>query len=359
MISLSGYHYTLGNILAVIFGFGLLIFVHELGHFLMAKKFKVKVEEFAFGFGLKIFGFKYGETLYSLRAIPFGGMVKMPGEDIDSATGSADEFLSQPWYKKLLIALFGPLMNYLLAVLLFAGLFITVGVPRPSSRPVIGEVLAEKPAARAGLKNGDEIVQINRVPVDSWESVVRIIHNLAEKNVELTVRRQQVLYNFKLKTIRDPVSGYGLIGITPLIVEEKLPAFKALIGGFNAAVFQSVFTIQYLVNKIRTRATPEIAGPIGVVSVLAKAARSSLADIVYVLGVISTALGLFNLFPIPLLDGGHILLSLLEGIIRRPLDKKMVRLANLLGLSIIIGIFLFATYSDIMRLIFGVNKIGQ
>src|SRR3989339_2239500 len=132
MITLFGYQITIFQVLATVMGIGFLVFIHELGHFLMAKKFKIRVEKFAFGFGPELIGFTYGETRYSICAIPLGGMVKMPGEDADSASGSPDEFLSQAWHRRLFLALMGPVMNYLLAVGLVGSVVNFWGFSKPS-----------------------------------------------------------------------------------------------------------------------------------------------------------------------------------------------------------------------------------
>jgi regulator of sigma E protease len=339
------------------FGIGMLVFIHELGHFMMAKFFKLKVEAFAFGFGPEIFGFTYGETRYQLRAIPLGGMVKMPGEDIETSTGSPDEFLSQPWYKRLIIAFFGPLMNYLLAVVLFTIVIYFWGLTRPSPLPLIGQVMAGYPAATAGVQKDDKILTINDKVINTWEDMADSIHKMPGKEVKITVQRKEEKLNIVVIPKKDDATGYGLIGIVPAVEIEKVGLSGSVALSCKLVVYQSVFTLRYLGEKIVRWEKPELSGPIGVIHILADAAKTGLPDLLHLLAVISVALGLFNLLPIPLVDGGHIFTALIEFVIRRPIDKKIIQVSNFVGLALIVGIFIFATYSDIARMGLDFNKL--
>jgi regulator of sigma E protease len=355
MIQIMGLQITLFQIVATVLGIGMLVFIHELGHFAMAKKFRIRVEKFSFGFGPEIVGYTYGETRYSINAIPLGGMVKMPGEDVDSATGSPDEFLSQPWYRRLVIAFFGPFMNYVLAFVLFTVVIYVWGVAKPSSQPVVGEVVAGYPAEKAGLKAGDRITRLNSLPVTNWEQIAGYVHASGGRQMTLAVEREGKPVTVTVTASKDPSTGYGLIGIAPSIDMEKAGLLQSASFSGKLIVFQSVYTLKYLGEKLIRWEKPEIAGPIGVVQVLAKAARSGWEQLLHLLAVISVALGLFNLLPIPLVDGGHIVLSLIEGVTRKPINKKVVQITNIVGLGIILFIFIFATYSDIARLGGGSN----
>lgn len=349
MITILGYQITFFQVIATVFGVGLLIFVHELGHFLMAKKFKIKVEQFSFGFGPEIVGFTYGETRYSICAIPLGGMVKMPGEYADSATGSPNEFLSQPWYRRLTIAVLGPLMNYVLAIAFFSFVVFHWGVSTPSMEPIIGDVIADFPAAQAGLQKGDKITKIDSLAVSSWQELAEYVHKRPNQKLSLAVTREGKEIALEIIPKKEPSSGMGMIGISPLLFNEKVGLISSIGYGARMTVFQSYFTLKYLGEKIVRWEKPELSGPIGVIQVLAKAAKTGWENLLYLLGVISTALGLFNLLPIPLLDGGHIFIAIIEGIIRKPLNKRLIQTANIVGFGIIISIFLFATYSDLAR----------
>jgi len=350
MLNIFGFHITIFQVLAVAFGIGLLIFIHELGHFLMAKYFKLKVEAFAFGFGPELVGFTYGETRYQIRAIPLGGMVKMPGEDIETSTGNPDEFLSQAWYKRLIIAFFGPLMNYLLAILLFTIVIFFWGLTKPSPLPVIGQVMAGYPAEKAGIRAGDRITEINNVPVNTWEEMAVLIHKFPGQEIKITALRDKEAVTLSVTPKKDSSTGYGLAGIMPSVEIEKLGLGESVYLSCKMVVYQSVFTLKYLGQKIIRLEKPEVAGPIGVMQILATAAKTGMPDLLHLLAVISVALGLFNLLPIPLVDGGHIFTALVEFVIRRPVNKKIIQVSNFAGLAIILAIFVFATYSDLARL---------
>lgn len=351
MLNVFGFQITVLQMIATVFGVGLLIFIHELGHFLMAKYFKLKVEAFAFGFGPELIGFTWGETRYQIRAIPLGGMVKMPGEDAATSTGSPDDFLSQAWYKRLLIAFFGPFMNYLLAVVLFTAVIYFWGLTRPSPLPVIGQVMAGYPAETSGIIKDDKVLAINKAPVETWQAMAEIIHKNPETELSLTVLRGDKQVSLKITPKKDPATGFGLVGITPNIITEKTGLKTAVFLSCKMAIFQTVYTLQYLGDKILRFEKPEVAGPIGVIQILANAARTGWPELLHLLAVISVALGLFNLLPIPLVDGGHILTALIEFVIRRPVNKKILEYSNIVGLGIIVTIFVFATYSDIARLL--------
>jgi len=350
MLNIFGFHITILQVIATVFGIGLLIFIHELGHFLMAKAFKLKVEAFAFGFGPEIVGFTHGGTRYQIRAIPLGGMVKMPGEDIETSTGSPDEFLSQKWYKRLIIAFFGPFMNYVLAIALFTTVIYFWGLTKPSPLPVIGQVMAGFPAEKAGIKPGDRITEINGAPVSTWENMAAIIHNFPEQEVKLKITRGSEMVFLEVKPRKDSSTGLGLVGIVPSIDIEKVGFGEAVYLSGKMCVFQSVFTLKYLGDKLVHLQKPEVAGPIGVMQILANAAKTGMPDLIHLLAVISVALGLFNLLPIPLVDGGHIFMALIEFVTRKPINKKVIQVSNFVGLGIIVAIFIFATYSDLSRL---------
>ncbi|MBN1823625.1 MAG: site-2 protease family protein [Endomicrobiales bacterium] len=357
MFQIFGFTISVFQIVVTVFGVGLLIFIHELGHFLMAKKFGMKVEKFAFGFGPEIVGFTKGGTRYQICAIPLGGMVKLPGEDVNDATGSPDDFISQPWHRRLAIAVFGPFMNYVLAVILFTVVIYFWGLTRPSSLSVIGEVIEGYPAHAAGIRAGDTITSVNGVRVKAWEEMAVIIHKHPEKKIGIGLVRDEQAMTIDIVPRKDPVTGYGLVGITPKTEIEHLSLAGSVYLSCKMAVFQSVFTLKYLGEKLVRWEKPDVAGPIGVVQILARAARTGVPQLLYILAVISVALGLFNLLPIPLVDGGHILLALIEGVIRRPINKKVVHVSNLVGFTIIISIFVLATYNDLARLGLDFSKL--
>ena len=354
---LSGTYSTILQIVAVLFGLGLLIFIHELGHFSMAKFYKVRVLKFAFGFGKELWGFTKGETRYSICLFPFGGMVAMAGENPEEATGLEGEFLSLNWFKKIMIVFAGPFMNYVLAFMLFAFCFSVWGIADISEKPIIGALAENQCAQNAGLQVGDTILYIGNSEIKTWKDIVPALRDKANIETKVMILRGSEQLRFNIVIDENPTTKAGMLGIQPQINKEKCSFLEAVKLGFNTCIFQSTFTLVYLWDKIVKWEKPEVAGPIGVIQVMAKSAKSGLESYVRLLAVISVALGLFNLLPIPLVDGGMIVLFLAEAIIRKKISLKVIQIYNTIGLSLILIIFLFATYSDLIRL--GIGKLFQ
>jgi len=339
-----------------IFCLGLVVVVHEMGHLMMARWLKVRVERFTVGFGPELFGWTSRKIRYSVCVVPLGGMVKLAGEFMDERSNKPDEFFSQPWYRRNLIALAGPAMNYALAFVLFALVAGVWGILQPSAQPIVGDVIPGLPAAAAKLQENDRVLSIDGKPITSWEEMANVIHQSPGREMALDIERpgpngqtpQQL--HLMLTPKLDPQQGFGLIGIMPRIDKVK-PGAK---GSFKAAYLDlKVWTLQplhYLSLKVRHFEGPkELSGPIGIAQMVTKATKEGVAYVIYLIAIISTGLGLFNLFPIPILDGGHILLYTIEGIIRRPLSRRAMRVANAVGLSLVMTIFLYASYQDVMR----------
>ena len=344
------------SIVAVLFTFGLVIFLHELGHFLVCKLAKIKVEAFSFGFGPELFGRVKGDTRYSIRAIPLGGYVKPAGENIEEVTGHPDEYFSKPWYTRLGVVLAGPFMNYMLAFILFTGVIFTVG--KPVYLSVVGEVLAGKPAARAGLESGDKVLSVDWVKVTTWDDMAALIYQKVEANVLIEYERKGAAAKVKIKTSRgtNPETGkdIGLIGVAldqSASVFQKVGTMDSVRFGAGQCWFWTAYTVKTLASNLRRREKPDISGPIGIVNIVSKAAHSGMPDLFFLIALISVAVGFFNLLPIPLLDGGHAVMFILEGIFRRRVTPKVMGWLNSTGIAFIVFILLFATYSDIKRLV--------
>ncbi len=341
------------SLLAIAFTFGLVIFLHELGHFFVAKKKKIKVENFSFGFGPEIYGREFAGTRYSLRLVPLGGMVKMKGELLEEKKGEADEFLSQPWYSRIAVVAAGPLMNYFLAIFIFAAVVYFWGIPKVSTEPVIGEIVAGMPADEAGLKPGDRILKIGEKKITLWEEAAKIIHQSPGKKLELEISRKGEPFHLSVTPKFEEKQKIGLIGITPEVKTIKLGLLNSLLKGVEQVIFWTVFTFAYLGRSLVKLTAPELAGPVGIAQVVAQTAKTGWQNFLYLLGLISTGVAIFNFLPIPMLDGGHILFSLWEGVTKKPLTKQKMKMANALGLAIILTIFLLATYNDLVRLLVG------
>lgn len=341
--------------LGVAFAFGIVVFVHEFGHFIVAKKSGVKVDRFSFGLGPEMFGFQWGETRYCVAWIPLGGEVRMAGEmepgGDPTVVRNSREFYAKPWYRRIPIVVAGPAMNYVLAYALFSFVFLLWGQPKPSTDPVVGELVDAYPAKAAGLLTGDRILTVNEKPVTTWAEVADTIHNNPDTPLRLTVDRAGVPHiRFVVTPVRAPTSGQGLIGISPAVLYSSMPLGEALAAGAQQTVFWTKHTLSYLGDKIVHRQKPELSGPIGIANIISKSTQSGIQDYLFLIAMISLGIGLFNLFPIPMLDGGHLVFFLWEGIFRKPVSRRAVQTANAVGLSLLLGILVFATYSDIQRL---------
>lgn len=340
------------SILAVLFTFGLVIFLHEFGHFVVCRLSGIRVEAFSFGFGPEIYGRTGGPTRYSLRLIPLGGYVKPAGEDISEVSGAPDEYFAKPWYTRLAVVFAGPVMNYVLAFLLFSGVILVVGEPVPSTAPVIGDMAQGYPAETAGLKAGDRILKVDGTPVATWAEMAGKIYGKLEKPVTLTYSRAGAEASVSLTTRKAPEGApHGVIGISPGIAYSSVPFFKGVRMGAHQCWYWTAFTVKTLASNIYHHEKPDLAGPIGIVNIVTKAAHTGAADFFFLIGLISVAVGFFNLLPIPLLDGGWMALYLYEGASRRKITPDIMKYVNGAGIAVLASIFLFATYNDIMRII--------
>jgi regulator of sigma E protease len=336
--------------IAVILTFGVVIFLHEGGHFILCRILKVKVERFAFGFGPELVGFTKGGTRYSICAFPLGGFVKPAGEDPGEATGKPDEYFGKPWNQRLMIVAAGPAMNYVLAWLLFTGLVFWKGTSIPSTEPVIGNMLVDAPAAHAGLEIGDRILDVNGDPVKTWDEMADKIHKSEGVEVELKYKRGNETKEMKVTPMHNPETGQGMIGIGPEANTQPVGFGKAIVEGANLCWYWSAYTVKTLASKIYRMEKPELAGPVGIMQMIGKAAHSGLEDFFSLMAMISVAVGFFNVLPIPLLDGGHAAIYIYEGLSRKKLTPKALSVANSIGLAFLLTVLLFATYQDIARI---------
>src|SRR6185437_13578457 len=261
-------------------------------------------------------GWTGGHTRYAICAVPLGGMVKLAGDMMDDQKNQADEFFSQPWYRRIGIALAGPVMNYLLAFFLFALVACVWGVLTPSEQPIIGDVVPGLPAAQAKLQTNDRVDQIDGVPVANWEQMATLIHDKAGRPVRLNVRRPSEPKPIVLELVpqRDPSTGVGLIGIVPQIDKIKPGFVKSFSYAGRDVKMWTMQPLHYLSDKISHFEGPkELSGPLGIAQMVTKATKEGVSYVIYLIAIISTGLGLFNIFPIPVLDGGHIFLYAVEG----------------------------------------------
>ncbi len=350
------------TIISAIILFGFLIFIHELGHFIFAKLNNVKVLKFSLGFGPKIIGKRIGETEYLLSAIPLGGYVKMLGEEPDEEVENLDKarsYSNQSVPKRISIVFAGPIFNILTAVVIFFFIFI-IGLP--TLLPIIEETMPDSPAHGILLK-GDRILEIDGKETKYWAEMTEIIRKSAGKTINLKVQRDSEIITIpitperkKVKDIFGEEIEIGLIGVKPsdktIIVKENLPNAikKAFLKTFEISSM-TVIGIIKLIQRIIPADT--IGGPILIFQMAEKQAAAGVLNFFTFAALISINLGILNLLPIPILDGGHLLFLAIEAIRKKPLSERTISIANRIGLAFIISLMAFAMYNDIFRLFNG------
>jgi len=446
------------TIIYFVIAIGILILVHELGHFLLARRNDIRVEKFSIGFGPKIVSFKRGETEYKIAPIPLGGYVKMTGEDPGDAEAASDprSFAQKSIWTRIKVVSAGPIMNILLAFLLMSVVFMLgrmepsylsetprlMGVKKdsPAAReglrrgdiikaingkemsswdgvqkeiiisagqtlnfeidrdglviekkiavetlpelkvgfvgiePLffmgdearIDQVMANGPAAKAGIKAGDRVLTIDNKPVEGWTEMAGIIHSSGGKDITLTVERGEERFEVRVKPNYNKTADKWVIGIVKGIrpsdvpmKERKYGFIEAIKNGFNEcfkligltfAVVKKLFTLQLSYKSL--------GGPIQIAQASAAAASYGISEFLYFLAFLSLQLGILNLLPIPILDGGHILFCGIEAVIRRPVPEKVRSVAQYVGLVFLLTLFLFITINDIDS-VWGIKNLGE
>lgn len=340
------------TVFSIVFTFGLVIFFHELGHLIAAKRMGVRVEKFSLGFGPEWLGFTKGGTRYVVSLIPVGGYVKMAGEHPgEKRKGTPDEFLSQKWWRRILIVASGPAMNFILAIVIFSLMAFFVGIMIPHYESTeVGSVIPGMPADKAGVLEKDKIISIEGKEVSNWKEMAEIIHSKPGEEISIKILRGKEEIPLKIIPQYDEVRGVGLIGIGPAWHTRKYNFISSLFGGFQQTAFLIVVTLKYIWLMLLGAVKPAVAGPIGIAQMVAQVARTGVYQLFSLIAIISAGIGLFNLFPIPLLDGGHAMFYLVEGITGKPLDENKMKIAQTIGAAIIIFLLVLVTYQDILRL---------
>ncbi len=363
----------LTTIIAVVVVLGGLIFFHELGHFLVARALGMGVSTFSLGFGPKILKHRFGKTEYALSLIPLGGYVALVGEakdaEIPEGFTARESFALRPAWQRLLVIVSGPLANILLAWLLCWALAFCWGVPE--LQPVIGVVSQDSPAARAGLKAGDRIEMIDGQTLANWEAMSAAIAQSAGRPMRLTVFRPEPggekarnageTLNLVLKaerstrkTIFGEEESAWLIGIRAgnVVITRAEPFFDAAISGASQTWSMVKLTWQSFV-KLAQRVVPldQVGGPIMIAQMVGEQAHQGLSGLLALTALISINLGILNLLPVPVLDGGQIVFCLYEMLFRRPVPEKAQEYATRIGFGLLLLLMLLATFNDVWRLI--------
>jgi len=320
--------------------FCILIFIHELGHFMVAKACGVKVNEFALGMGPAIYKKQKGETLYALRAIPIGGYCAMEGEDEDSEDERA--FNKKKAWQKAAIVVAGAAMNLILCLVIMIGISIYSGTPNTT----IGELSPGAPAEAAGLKTGDEIVMIDDTEIEEWTDITDVI-TAAEGSVTVTVNRggNQLVYEM------EPVEQDGrlIIGILP---GRDRSIIQGIGDGFRSTAEMTTIMIDSFRMLFSGEVgVDELSGPVGIVYVVNDTAKLGFIYLFYFTALISLNLAIVNMFPLPALDGGRLIFIIIRKITGKAITDEIEAKVHFIGIVLLLGLMVYVTWNDIIRFI--------
>ena len=346
-------------VIAFIVVLAVLIFVHELGHFLVARACRVRVLTFALGFGPTLFSRKRGETEYALKAFPLGGYVKMFGEETDQTLSPEERavaFSHKSVWQRAAIVFAGPLFNLLTAVVIFWAVFVW-GVPVLTSQ--VGEIQADSAAAEAGLATGDTITAIDGAPISEWDQIRATVQEKQGKAMDVTVQRDGAdLHLTVTPRMSETQNIFGesiqawLIGISPqgTTVTVRHGFFEGAWLGLSRTYEVTRLTILGVIKLIE-RAIPSdtIGGPILIAQMAGEQASLGMMNVLLFVALLSVNLGVLNLLPIPVLDGGHLMFLAAEVVRGKPVSIRVREVAQQAGLFVLLALMAFAFYNDIMR----------
>lgn len=347
----------IGIVLVAIFLIGLLVLVHEMGHLFVAKRSGVRVLGFSIGFGRKLFTWRRGETEYSFSVIPLGGYVKMAGEQHSEQTSQPWEYLSKPIGTRALIVFAGPFVNYLVAILSIWLMFLT---GYPARLPIVGQVVEDTPAQAAGLQVGDQIQTIDGRAIGTWEEMTKIIYASPNQPLSFAIKRNDVSQDVTItprpKPGRDLFGRPKTIGLIGIVPSREIRIYRvgpvAAIGRTiqlqNEFIVQNFFGLWLVITgQVSMRET--MGGPIAIVYLTTEAVREGLASTLSFVGVVSLCLAVFNLFPIPILDGGHLLFLAIEKLRGRPVSLNVQERSAQVSLVLLTTLVLVICINDVNR----------
>jgi regulator of sigma E protease len=350
------------SILALIVVLGVLIFFHELGHFLVARFFGVGVEKFSLGFGPRLAGRQIGRTDYRISAIPLGGYVKMVGEEPDAQLDPADlpfSFTHKPVGQRMAIVAAGPTFNVLLALIIFYLAFLFAGLSFVV--PTVGQVSEDSPAAAAGLRPGDRITAIDGVPVETWEDMATRISTSQGRSLAVEYRRADASGRIQIQPetrrtenlFGEPVERF-VIGITAAgeVETRRVGPLEAAAAAASQTWAITKLTVISVAKIIAgTLSAKTLGGPIMIAEMAGQQAREGLVNLMYFTALISINLAILNSLPIPVLDGGHLLFFVIEALRGRPVSIRVREVAQQAGMFLLMLLMVLVFYNDIVRII--------
>ncbi|MBI3871784.1 MAG: RIP metalloprotease RseP [candidate division Zixibacteria bacterium] len=352
------------TVLSTIFVLGVLVFVHELGHFLVAKRVGIRVERFSLGFPPKMIGTTIGETEYCISWLPLGGYVKMAGENPDEGepTGDPREFMSKSIGARAMVILAGPVMNFILAIVVFSAVFFCYG--RPVVDPdhvVVGPVIKQTPAEAVGIKPGDFILAIDHKEVHQFDEMAHLVHARPGDTVEVLWSRDGELFSARVRTLVDTIQTpagtdtvVGMLGVRMGFGYERL----GLLASISAGAAQTISVCRAMVDFLGglfsgAVSIKMVSGPVGIARFAGEAAREGMNMLLNFMAVLSVNLAILNVLPVPVLDGGHLVFLFFEKLRGRPLTVRQRSIAQQVGLGLLLLLIVTVTYHDVLRLFGG------
>ena len=355
----------MSSIIITIIVIGVLVVAHEFGHFIVAKKSGIWVQEFSVGMGPKLISRQKGETEYSLRLLPLGGFCRMEGEAEDGAEPSPRSFVNKSLGVRMAVMAAGPMMNFILALVMIFGLTCTSYM----AEPVINTVMEDSPAEAIGLTEGDEILRLNGKKIHIYDEVQNMLMQNGKDPVELEIKRDGEVYTYQVTPKFNEERGVYLVGITPKLATgiladpeegfEKAGFFETVHYSFFAMMNYVKMTAEGLLRVFTfTASSDEYGGPIAIAKIVGDSYETGLQyslaaaiqNVVYIAAVLSANLGVLNLFPIPALDGGKLLFLIIEAFRGKPMKPETEGRFYFLGFVFLIGFMIFVLFGDIVKL---------
>ncbi|WP_373500132.1 RIP metalloprotease RseP [Desulfococcus sp.] len=349
------------SIFAFIIVLGVLVFFHELGHFLVARLCGVGVEVFSLGFGPRLVGKTVGRTDYRISGIPLGGFVKMVGEEPDADIDPADipfSFTHKSVFKRIIIVAAGPMFNLVLAVLIFFGIFVISG--SYVLEPVVGVINTGTPAQASGLREGDRITVIDGRAIATWDEMADAIMKSEGRELTMTFKRGEEARTVRVipqTTVMKNLFGEDteryVIGIASagVVHRKDMTLGQAFVESFAKTYEISYLTVLSIVKLIQgVVSTKTLGGPIMIAQMAGEQAREGAANLVFFIALLSINLAVLNFLPIPVLDGGHLLFFLIEAVMGKPVNRRVREVAQQAGIFVLLLLMIFVFYNDISRI---------
>ncbi|TAL17625.1 RIP metalloprotease RseP [bacterium] len=349
------------TIISFVILLGVLIFVHELGHFAVAKLIGVKVLRFSLGFGPILLRYQKGETEYAISAFPLGGYVKFHGGDLTGEVEDDEDkeraFPSRPVWERMLTVVAGPLMNIILAVFLFSAIALQGTQARMAT---VGDVSEGLPAKEAGIMAGDKVVAVDGKEVSTWDEMAMAIYNSRGNELQIAVQRGAERMTFKVtpKMVAEgaekeprPVVGIKWSGeVVPR--NDGVSLLRAPVEGVKQTWEYSVMTLEVVGKLVTGRGSrDDVGGPVAIAGLAGDAMRAGIMAFVYLMAVLSVNLGVLNLLPMPILDGGVLVFFLIEAVRGKPVSERTREIAQQVGFVVLVMLMIFLVYNDVARLI--------